>query len=283
MNNKMYKDILRKFCEKSGVKFPDMTQRIKLRKAYEDSLCEGFFIDCEYTLSNFLDSTNWTEIFEGKNMNNQAYSMTGVIEASPIYLAPLPITEQPPAAKAQLPAGFHFATKTCCQKEEGKTPMRYNDNYASASVNTVAVKSDAASQREYFSDRLQSAFYPKQKELEKLFNLYVDNTPPNYKQLIDAIKNDKFKVDPKAVKQLELINEDDGAEYFWGPLHGIIFDGPQRDPKGFSLAYEEMKKQKTVAQDTIVAGDAAAGLKALQDFEAWLPTPAVTTTTTSVN
>ena len=62
--------------------------------------------------------------------------------------------------------------------------MTYNKANAYASVSTS--KSDTAIQRDYLLSQLTEAWYPKERELESLFNLYVDNTPKTYKDMIAA-------------------------------------------------------------------------------------------------
>lgn len=183
-----------------------------------------------------------------------------------VELAPLPVAV--PVCQAK-PASWWIDD---CIKEEGKTLMCYNDNYASASANVTTVQSDTATQRDYLLSRLAKADYPKHQELANLFNLYVDNTPKTYKELIDIIKNDKFTIDKKVEKALELNEEtSDEERWYWGPTHGIIWAGVQPDRDGYNTAEKEKGKQFTAARDIIMTGDAAAGLKALQDFEAWLP------------
>lgn len=158
-------------------------------------------------------------------------------------------------------------------KKEGKTPMRYNETNAYASVS--APKSDIAIQRDFLLSQLADAWYPKDRELENFFNLHVDNTPKTYKEMIDAIKNDKFKIDPKAKKIIEAEADDEDEELpcgYWGPMYGIIWDGPVADREGYHKARDEARKQKTAAERIIMTSDGAAGLAALQAFEAWLPT-----------
>jgi hypothetical protein len=173
------------------------------------------------------------------------------------YLAPLP-------AKCPEPYGQ--------VKTEGKTPMRYNETTSYASVS--APKSDIAIQRDFLLSQLADAWYPKERELEKFFNLYVDNTPKTYKEMIEAIKNDKFTIDPKAKKVVEMDEDedDDFGPCFHGPLYGIIWDGPQPDRDGYAKARDEARKQKTAAERVIMTADGTAGLAALQAFEAWMPT-----------
>lgn len=157
-------------------------------------------------------------------------------------------------------------------KSEGKTPMRYNDNTAIASV--TVQKSDAAVQREYFLKRLDNARWPKSSSLEKLFNIHAPQNPASFLQLIDMIKNDKFKINKKAQKKMDELKEE-GMEYEWfyGPMYGFEWDMPAKaDMKGYDTAIEKMEKQMNIARDTIMSGDAAAMAKAVADFEAWTPT-----------
>jgi hypothetical protein len=160
-------------------------------------------------------------------------------------------------------------------KEEGKTPMRYNDNYASANAYVASPQSDVATQRDFLLKELDLADYPKQKELQKLFNLNVDNTPKTYKEVIDIIKAGTYTIDPKIAKKVDAFdlsdNGNDLDDYHYGPMYGIVWPGPVSDWDGYHTAEKEKSKQYSAAKRIIMTGDAAAGLKALQDFEAWLP------------
>lgn len=159
-------------------------------------------------------------------------------------------------------------------KQEGKTPMRYNDNYASASASVQAPQSDIAIQRDYLLSRLAKAKYPKEVELEKTFNLYVDNTPTNYQELIAAIKGGTYTIDPKIAAKFAA----DPDDYrYSGSMYGIVWDGPQPDRKGYDAALAALALQQVAARDTIMVSEVAAGLAALQAFEAWLPTTATAT------
>lgn len=174
---------------------------------------------------------------------------------------------------APLPTSVAVPADDCCKKQEGNKPMRINETYATAAITNP--KSDESIQRDYLLGRLNGANYPKREELTKIFNLYVNNAPKTYKELIDAIKNDKFKLDTKRTARIDQRIEDmDDEECFYGGIDaydGILWDGPQSDPKGYHTAIGEMATQDKAARDAIMTGDAAAGLTALQAFEAWLP------------
>lgn len=219
------------------------------------------------------------------NYDLYEYIMTGyckkktkdMIIYDDVCLAPLP-KAVPAFSEAK------WAYQSGCKiKEEGKTLMRYNDNYASASVQTVTPKSDAQVGREYLLNRLEAASYPKRSSFEKMFNLYVSNEPKNFQEVIDRIKNDKFKINKKVQKKLDALKADadetgaDDFPWYHGWSYGIEWDGPKADFAGYEQALSDCDAEQTKARDIIMTSDNAAGLKALQDFEAWTPTVATTT------
>lgn len=110
----------------------------------------------------------------------------------------------------------------------------------------------------------------------EMFNIYVNNSPKTYKELIDAIKNDKFKLDEKRTKRIDECVED---EDFWGSsFDGIIWDGPQPDQDGYYQAQKELKAAFIATKDAINVLPPAEGLKALQEFEKFEPSNKPTTT-----
>jgi len=191
-------------------------------------------------------------------------------------LAPLP--KAVPSSPCPRGGGIECHPTVCdcwnVTQQEGKTPMRYNDNYASASASVQAQPSDTAVQRDFLLSELAKADYPKDKELRSLFNLYVDNTPKTYKDMIAIIQAGTYTIDPKIAKQIESGLEKDEDFCYGGPMHGIIWPGPVSDYDGFNVASVEKTKQFAAAKRIIMTDDAKAGLAAIQAFEAWLPTPA---------
>lgn len=210
----------------------------------------------------------WKLIMDFDEMKKKRFKVeNGCDFFQPFELAPLP--EAVPCVQTQ---AYEDLEKYICPKQEGKTPMRnYNDAYASANI--TSPRSDTAVQRDYLLGRLNQAEYPKQHSFMKLFNLHVDNAPKTYKELVDAIKNDKFSLDAKIVKKVDNFSDEDNPEGYnpYGPFFGIVWDGPKPDPEGYAVASKDLTKQFTAAKDTIMTSDATTGLKALQDFEAWLP------------
>ncbi len=196
------------------------------------------------------------------------------------------VTEQP-ASKTPMPVKDWWNSK----KEEGNNPMatKYNDYSANAAI--VSAPSDTAVTRDYLLSRLTnigtSRYSTKGAELREMFRIGTDPAPKTYKQLIDAIKNDKFKLDEKRIKRAELDAEDDDEdreEYsfdrgFYGPMDGIIWDGPKPDEKGYEKAIKELNQAYLDTKDAIMVKDAEAGLEALKAYENWKPSNAPSTDT----
>lgn len=252
----------------------------KLHKEYEASLYTAPVPDSEETVNEFLrsefkvwntSSTNKSITINDFNKACQALQAANVPHVSTNYISTLPKAVPPwPTSPCE-----NECPSVTFTKEEGK-PMRYNDNYASATANVSTPKSDTATSRDYFLKRLEGAMYPKREGFMDLFNLNIDNQPKNYKDLIAAIKDGKYTIDKKVEKRFEASDEDNG--WYFGSLHGIIWDGPKQDYEGYRKALEELKKQDTAARDAIMAAATAGDMKAAVDaFEAWTPTVATTT------
>lgn len=142
------------------------------------------------------------------------------------------------------------------------------------------------SERDYLARRLETAKW--NKAYADVFNINAPLVPSTYKSLIDAIQNNKFTLDTKLTNRVdeviaELDEDDRNTSYNgYGPLYGIVFtDLPKADVKGYEAANKENGRQFTMARDIVMTQDSTAGLKALQDYEAWMPTatvaPVVTT------
>ena len=149
-------------------------------------------------------------------------------------------------------------TTTDCSSEktvEKETAMTYEQNT-----------------RDYLVRRLEAVGYELERKLPDQFNLYVNNTPKTYKELIDAIKNDKFKLNKRIAERLEDIDDgEDVEDYLCGPFDGIIWDGPQPDRKGYDVAYKSLCAAKTAANDIIMTSDPKDAVEALKALEAWVP------------
>lgn len=122
--------------------------------------------------------------------------------------------------------------------------------------------------RNYLLHRVEDIYYGLNNKLPAQFNLYVSNQPKTYKELIDAIKNDKFKLDEKRIARAEY---DEDYFDFCGPFDGIIWDGPQPDVKGHGKAKKALKDAYNAAKDAVMIGTAAEGGEALKALQEWKP------------
>lgn len=131
----------------------------------------------------------------------------------------------------------------------------------------------ANTERTYLNNRLNDVRYDHMDRNAVDFRIHNSDQPRTYKELIDAIKNDKYTLDTKATAKVDEAMEDQNRAYSpWGPMFGIKFDIPTApDHDGWKKADTALTKAYTAAKDIINTADAAAGLKALQDFEAWTP------------
>lgn len=181
-----------------------------------------------------------------------------------------------PTTATRTKVGFAPFSKECCKvepckKQEGKTPMRCDSN---VTISAPAQKSDVQVSRDYLVDRLDSySFeYGQMLKFRGIFNLGVDNTPQNFKDLIAAITGGKYTIDPKAQAKLDA-NDADGSDFFEyrGPFYGIIWDGPKADVAGYHAAEAEFHVQKKKAKGIVMTGTPADGLAAVEAFEAWMP------------
>jgi hypothetical protein len=140
----------------------------------------------------------------------------------------------------------------CCNEQEGTTPMNTN------------------TERDYLNRRVSNVFSTLDRSLEKQFHLGENTYPKTYKELIDWIKNDKYELDKHQTKIIDACVEENGQ--FYGAFYeGIIWTGCgfKVDRKGYDTAREVLCKEYQAVKDVINVSDAAAGLKALQEFEAW--------------
>lgn len=165
------------------------------------------------------------------------------------------------------------------KKEEGTNPMYSNTCVSPAAVATIhTAESPETSQREYLFNRAKYVNSRIERDIRTAFNYYdPKDKPQTYKQLIDAIKNDKFTLDETLTKRVDRATseDEDDEDYFdnffhYTPFTGIKFtDFPGFDAKGYEAAKEALYKEYTKLQDTIKIMDPKDGLAALQKFEGW--------------
>jgi len=187
----------------------------------------------------------------------------------------------PPMPKCAPPISNSFSTilgmtasvmvvDECTQAAPCKLNWAKNNNKEDTMTCTTYNEIEAT--RKYLASRLQDARYVVREALSKQFNLNKPNRPVDYKTLIDAIKNGQYTLDEKRTSQIDGFVADD--DWYGDALDGIKWTLPNMpDRDGYKLADEAASKAYTAAKDIIFTGDAAAGLKALQDFEGFTYTP----------
>jgi len=127
-------------------------------------------------------------------------------------------------------------------------------------------------ERTYLNNRLAEIKYAKMDTIQTQFRIHNDDKPKIYSQLIDAIENGKYEIDSKRAAKIDIYAEDKDFYKIGGPFDGLKFNlDTAPDWKGYEAASESLTKAWIAARDTVNTMDAAAGLKALQDFEAWTP------------
>lgn len=191
------------------------------------------------------------------------------------------------------------ATPTCAykkcasevKKEEGNNPMRYDTVTVAPSISIEAGATEAATQREYLLKRLDKiersfAYGPKWHAIREIFGYGKAEGPRNFKELIDAIKNGKYTIDPKVEKRLARHLEAaadgeydlDGDDYYFGMTEGIKWtDFPGPDYEGMRAANEAVDAKAKEVKDAIMIQDPKDALADLQAFENWMPTKATDT------
>jgi hypothetical protein len=135
---------------------------------------------------------------------------------------------------------------------------------------------DSFDNTRYLTTRLEGIYCSM--PLRAMFNLNLNNSPKTYKELIAAIKNDKFSLDEKRTKIIDaqVEDSDEDMDYFYGSaFDGIIWDGPKPDKKGYEIARAELKVAYQDALDVIKgSADAEKRLAALEAFKNWKPSNA---------
>lgn len=234
VTNQEFKDYLRSYCSDTGVKMPLWGERMKLCTEF-NKVKYSDQMDTECALWEFLDNN----LMKKKDMIPNGVSICSINYATPCTATSLNWCKQ------------------ACKKEEKEDTMIYNETEAS---------------RKYLNGRLQDTRYALRAVLDKQFNISASSQPNNYKQLIDAIKNDNYTLNAKRTAQIDPVIAD--GDYYGSPFDGITWTYPGLpDFVGYTAAEKALEKAATVAKDTVNTGDAAAGLAALQAFEAWTFVP----------
>jgi hypothetical protein len=192
----------------------------------------------------------------------------------PYFTTPTPITNSyitlAPLPKAQLAAKPWPGSNI----KEDTNPMRYGEKNTVATALVTAPPTLEQDQKTYLTRRLDNLFYDAiDNKLRKQFNIGVTGSPSTYAELIDMIKNDKFKLDEDKIKKVEKARAS-GDIWCYGNTDGIIWDLPKPDRNGYHAATVEYEVKKRVAMDVIMVNSAADGLAAIKALESWEPTGA---------
>lgn len=133
-------------------------------------------------------------------------------------------------------------------------PMFY-DNDCTGTINIEAT------QRNHLLDRVHTASWKKRQEGKEQFHIRDDDPPETPTEMIDRIKEGKFRIKKGRV-------DEDGQEYFpYGPLNYIVWRSEDKDQAGYDAFIEKMMKDQTDAEDIIVLKSLDEGLEALKRFE----------------
>jgi hypothetical protein len=125
-------------------------------------------------------------------------------------------------------------------------------------------------ERQYLVNRIRDIKYNFNDTVINQYHLYGDNSPKTYQELIDAIKNGSYTLDTKRVAKIDAAVLNDEKYTVRSPFDGIKWTLPGApDQAGYNLAKADLDSKYQAAMDIIQTADAATGLKALQDFQAW--------------
>lgn len=139
-----------------------------------------------------------------------------------------------------------------CQKQEVENTMTAN------------------TEREYLTRRLRQIQTNKRSELALQFKLYENTSPKTFRELLDWVKNDKYEIDTKRAKFIDGCVEDNQDYNFCGCFDGLIWTGRGKvDREGYLVAEKALGKAYQDALDIVQTSEAAAGLTAMQEFDAW--------------
>lgn len=160
-------------------------------------------------------------------------------------------------------------------------PLKTVQNSKEKENNMAVEKTEAQVKTDYLLRRLDDANYSASRKFRAAFGWDAPTTPRTYKELIDAIKNDKFTINEKRAKDIdedfaEYLEErgtNGGGDYWYAnPFDGLKFtDFPGYDAAGYEIARKELAKKHQETKDAIMVFPADQALKALKAFEDWTP------------
>ena len=118
--------------------------------------------------------------------------------------------------------------------------------------------------------RLHQIANKKDEELQKHFHLADDDAPKTPKQLIDRIKEGKFKVrkpDHSFDNEEDYMDSEHYSQYSLLSYFNWRDPDHKKDHKGYDTAVKKLEKAVEHLNDTLLVSDAKDGLIALREFE----------------
>jgi hypothetical protein len=173
---------------------------------------------------------------------------------------------------------IYLADTEVCQptKEVDKTMFneccdaapRVKTRMAIANAQVIGNTPVEATQRDYTTERVKAIADKHSKTLHEQFHMDSDR-PRTAAELIAAIKNDQFTLNTELLKT----RADEIKRGYYNNEYGINW-GPSPDIDGYNAATEALKAaaQKALDGATLKSLDALEGV--INDFEAWVYTPA---------
>jgi hypothetical protein len=149
------------------------------------------------------------------------------------------------------------------KQEKGNNPMYMN-----------ATTPLDIQQKQYLTERARTVYYDLEHKLYNQFFINYDEKPKNKAELVDRITKGLFMIRSDAGDLIAASDwDDDEDEVSYGFLGNIVWRDPAKkaDFAGKDEAAKALSKQYTLTKDIIMVSDAATGLKAIQDLEAWVP------------
>lgn len=165
-------------------------------------------------------------------------------------------------------------------REEGENPMLKSVTASPTAIASITAESDTQKKVDYLNNRALKVFNNINLTFRDMFHLNSFSTPRYYKELIGAIKNGEYTINEEAAKKADENWKDhveDPYEYWYDfdAFYGINFTKfPKPDWKGHEKATVELRAEYQRVQDVIAISPAEEALKAVQDFEKWLPSNA---------
>lgn len=174
-------------------------------------------------------------------------------------LAPLPCEISQPECEPHYP-WEEKATK----KKKAKTMQYYDED----GYRIDGPKSDEQTKRDYLTSRARAIADEKYDEARNLFNIDVNDTPTTKDEIIRKLAAGEFTLNEHS------FDDKGNLHRYFAASNTIEWFDPakKRDTKGFEAALVAKDEMLKKTLDAVKIADPAEALKAVQAFEAWVPT-----------